>query len=31
MESLASGFPYTRSTFDPNGERSPTVHQLDLN
>ena len=29
--SLSSGFPYTRSTFDPNGERSPTVHQLDLN
>jgi outer membrane receptor protein involved in Fe transport len=29
--SLSSGFPYTRSTFDPNGERSPSVHQLDLN
>jgi outer membrane receptor protein involved in Fe transport len=29
--SLASGFPYTRSSFDPNGERSPSVHQLDLN
>lgn len=29
--SIASGFPYTRSTFDPNGERSPSVHQLDLN
>ena len=29
--SLASGFPYTRSTFDPNGERSPAIHQLDLN
>jgi hypothetical protein len=29
--SIASGFPYTRSSFDPNGERSPTVHALDLN
>jgi outer membrane receptor protein involved in Fe transport len=29
--SLASGFPYTRSSFDPNGERSPSIHQLDLN
>jgi outer membrane receptor protein involved in Fe transport len=29
--SIASGFPYTRSTFDPNGERSPTVYSLDLN
>jgi outer membrane receptor protein involved in Fe transport len=29
--SIASGFPYTRSSFDPNGERSPTVHELDLN
>ncbi len=29
--SIASGFPYTRSSFDPNGERSPAVHQLDLN
>ena len=29
--SLSSGFPYTRSTFDPNGERSPSIHQLDLN
>jgi outer membrane receptor protein involved in Fe transport len=29
--SIASGFPYTRSSFDPNGERSPSVHQLDLN
>lgn len=29
--SLSSGFPYTRSSFDPNGERSPTIHQLDLN
>ncbi|MGQ9798401.1 MAG: TonB-dependent receptor [Ignavibacterium sp.] len=29
--SLASGFPYTRSSFDPNGERSPAIHQLDLN
>ena len=29
--SLSSGFPYTRSTFDPNGERSPAVHQLDMN
>ncbi len=28
---LSSGFPYTRSSFDPNGERSPTIHQLDLN
>lgn len=29
--SLSSGFPYTRSSFDPNGERSPAVHELDLN
>jgi len=29
--SIASGFPYTRSSFDPNGERSPSIHQLDLN
>ena len=29
--SLSSGFPYTRSSFDPNGERSPSIHQLDLN
>jgi outer membrane receptor protein involved in Fe transport len=29
--SIASGFPYTRSAFDPNGERSPTVYSLDLN
>ena len=29
--SIASGFPYTRSTFDPNGERSPTVYSLDIN
>ncbi len=29
--SISSGFPYTRSSFDPNGERSPAVHQLDLN
>lgn len=29
--SLSSGFPYTRSTFDPNGERSPSIHQLDVN
>jgi len=29
--SLSSGYPYTRSSFDPNGERSPSVHQLDLN
>ena len=29
--SIASGFPYTRSIFDPNGERSPTVYSLDLN
>ena len=29
--SMASGFPYTRSSFDPNGERSPSIHQLDLN
>ncbi|HSD62212.1 MAG TPA: TonB-dependent receptor [Ignavibacteriaceae bacterium] len=29
--SIASGFPYTRSSFDPNGERSPAVHELDLN
>jgi len=29
--SLSSGFPYTRSTFDPNGERSPSLHELDLN
>lgn len=29
--SIASGYPYTRSRFDPNGERAPAVHQLDLN
>jgi hypothetical protein len=29
--SISSGFPYTRSSFDPNGERSPSIHQLDLN
>lgn len=29
--SLSSGYPYTRSQFDPNGERSPAIHQLDLN
>ncbi len=29
--SISSGFPYTQSTFDPNGERSPSIHQLDLN
>ncbi len=29
--SISSGFPYTRSSFDPNGERSPAVHQLDMN
>lgn len=29
--SLSSGFPYTRSSFNPNGERSPSIHQLDLN
>jgi outer membrane receptor protein involved in Fe transport len=29
--SAASGFPYTRSQFDPNGERAPWVSYLDLN
>ena len=29
--SISSGFPYTSSSFDPNGERSPSIHQLDLN
>ena len=29
--SIASGYPYTRSRFDPNGERAPSIHQLDLN
>jgi outer membrane receptor protein involved in Fe transport len=29
--SYSSGFPYTRSAFDPNGERSPWVHQFDIN
>ncbi len=29
--SASSGFPYTRSAFDPNGERAPWMHQLDLN
>jgi len=29
--SISSGFPYTRSTFNPNSERSPSIHQLDLN
>lgn len=29
--SISSGFPYTRSTFNPNGERSPSIHQIDMN
>ncbi|MGD8780835.1 MAG: TonB-dependent receptor [Ignavibacteria bacterium] len=29
--SISSGFPYTRSQFDPNGERSPSIHSIDLN
>ncbi len=29
--SAASGLPYTRSQFDPNGERAPWIHSLDLN
>jgi len=29
--SISSGYPYTRTTFDPNGERGPSIHQLDLN
>ena len=29
--SASSGLPYTRSQFDPNGERAPWIHALDLN
>ena len=29
--SYSSGFPYTRSAFDPNGERGPWIHQFDVN
>ncbi|MCB0729524.1 MAG: TonB-dependent receptor [Ignavibacteriae bacterium] len=29
--SYSSGYPYTRSQFDPNGERSPWIHELDIN
>jgi outer membrane receptor protein involved in Fe transport len=29
--SASSGFPYTRSQFDPNGERAPWISALDLN
>jgi outer membrane receptor protein involved in Fe transport len=29
--SYSSGFPYTQSAFNPNGERGPWLHQLDLN
>jgi outer membrane receptor protein involved in Fe transport len=28
---LASGFPYTRTQFDPNGERGPSQRSLDMN
>jgi len=28
---VSSGYPYTRSQFDPNGERGPTLSTLDLN
>ncbi|MCB0271074.1 MAG: TonB-dependent receptor, partial [Calditrichaeota bacterium] len=29
--SLQSGFPYTANNFEPNEERAPYIHQLDLN
>ncbi len=29
--SAASGFPYTRSQFDPNGERAPWISAFDIN
>ncbi len=29
--SYSSGFPYTRSAFDPNGERSPWIHEFNIN
>ncbi len=29
--SYSSGFPYTRSAFAPNAERSPWVHELNIN
>ncbi len=29
--SYSSGFPYTRSAFAPNAERSPWIHQFNLN
>jgi outer membrane receptor protein involved in Fe transport len=29
--SYSSGFPYTRSAFNPNGERGPWIHQFDIN
>ena len=28
---LASGFPYTRTQFNPNGERGPSQSSLDMN
>ncbi|HGY54193.1 MAG TPA: TonB-dependent receptor [Caldithrix abyssi] len=28
---LASGTPYTRTSFDPNGERNPSISTVDLN
>jgi outer membrane receptor protein involved in Fe transport len=29
--SASSGYPYTRSSFNPNGERAPWIHELDMN
>lgn len=29
--SASSGLPYTQSIFDPNGQRAPWIHALDLN